>query len=313
MRGHELIRLRSEEGSILGIALIYFVVFSITGLGVLTFAWYFRKDSLDESHSYINKYAAESMANLAIWRANTGPDSLANFEDNGAISVYDSSTRILTVNTNRWDQPHEISVELDPIHTFERCLSYTLSEGDTTKGSITYLFNHRPLRFRFLPDFDITYYKQNAVQIHTGESSLKDTLPPGIHYVDGGEVTLRRGAYLAGSLVITNGGEVFLRRDVTVRSIQDSSGAWIPAIIVDSTAVISFNRRSFVYGAVFSERKLNIKGTFTGPIVAPEAKLNKQSVIDDLSSENYYNTWPPGFGELHFYDWPKRIKKGTWR
>lgn len=307
--------LNSEEGSVLGIALIYFVIFSIAGLGVLVFAMYFRQDSLDESHSYINKYAADSVINLAMWRANSGPDSLANFEDNGVISVYDSATRILMVSTNRWDQPYEINVELDPIHTFERCISYTVA-GDTSHGSIAYLFNHGPLKFEFLPSFDTTYYKQNAVQIHTGVSSYNGTLPPGIHYVDGGEVHLSNGASLEGTLVIANEGQLNFQGNpnVTIRSVPDTNGVWIPAIIFHSTAAPTvFKQRVIVDGPVFSEIDLTITGTFTGPIVAPTVTLHQQGVIDDQSSETYYNTWPPGFGELHSYDWPKKIKKGTWR
>lgn len=304
---------KTEEGSILGIAMIYFVIFSITGMGMLAFAAYFRLDTQDQSHSYTNKYAIESAVNVALWRANSGSDSLANYEDNGVTATYIDSTRILTVSTNKWNQSYQLTAEFKPIHPFGRSLSYT-GQMDTSRGTINYLFDHRPFKFAFLPTIDTAYYRQNAVQIHTGTSSYNSALPPGIHYIDGGLVRMRSGSSLDGSLVVVNGGQLEFpgNSNAIIRSIQDTNGVWIPAIIFDSTATFtSFKRRITVDGPVFSERDLRILGTFTGPIVAPDVTNWTWGTIDDQSNEQYY-TWPPGFGDLYSYDWPKKLKPGTW-
>jgi len=307
--------IHNEEGSILGIALLYFLIFSIIGMTVLELTNFFRLDSLGESHFYENKYAVESGLNVAIWRANTGEDSLANYDNNGVISEYIDSTRILTVSTSTWNLPYEVIVELKPVHSFERIESYT-TKVDTNKGTINYMFGRDPLKFIYLPDIDTAYFRQNAVQIHTVDVNYNSALTAGIHYIDGATVELRSGASLTGSLVGVNNAQIRFKKNgaTTIHAGTDTGGVYLPVIVTDSSSTVTFDKRQFVNGAVFMERdrNINIDGTFTGPIIGHRLAMKKSGIIDDQDSDIYY-VWPPGFGDLYSYDWPKMIKKGSWR
>ncbi len=306
-------RLKNEHGSILGIAMIYFLVFSITGMAILTLSAQARLLIQDNIHIVRNQYAVESILNKALWRMNSGPDSLANFTEQGVTASYVDSSRILSVSTNRWGQPRQVNVEVEQDYPFNHGVAY-LEEPDTSQFSVTTLSGHGMRKFDFLPALDTDYYIQNAVQIYTsGTTNFDDTLVSGIHYVQGGTVFLKNGAYLEGSLVVMGRLKV-VGNDVTIMAITDSNGVYIPALIVaDSTADIASNPGIVIKGAIFSIGPFDIKGgDLTGPLVGSSIVFSNNLVINDQADEKYYG-WPPGFGDFYSYDWPKQIKSGTWR
>jgi len=303
----------NEDGSILGIAVIYFLVFSIAGLAVLTFSARVRIDIQKQVHKIKNQYALESVLNKAIWRLNNLPDSLANFLDNGVIAAFDDTLKTLSVETERWSQPLSLTVEVMKDYPFNHGVA-VLVEQDTSKFSVTTLPGHRMRIFSALPEIDSDYFMDNAVQVYTsGTTTFNDTLESGIHYVSGGTVFLKNGAYLEGTLVIMGKLKV-VGTTVCLISGKDSRGVHLPALIVaDSSADISSNPGITIKGAVFSSGIFDIKGgNLTGPLVGSSIIFNNNLVINDEADEKYYE-WPSGFGDLNSYDWPQMIKKRSWK
>lgn len=306
-------QLKNDRGSILGIAMIYFLVFSITGMAILTYSAQARLNVQNHVHNIQNQYAVESTLNKALWRINNGSDSLANFEENGVIASYIDSNQTLSVSTNRWDQPVQISVEIIKDYPFNHGVA-VLVDQDTSKFSVTTLPDHGMRIFASLPSIDTSYYLQNAVQIYTsGTTNFDDTLVSGIHYVQGGTVFLKNGAYLEGSLVVMGKLKV-VGTNVSLNAVTDSNGVYIPAlIVVDSSADISSNPGIEIKGAIFSTGPFDIKGgNLTGPLVGSSIVFTKNLIINDEANEKYY-CWPPGFGDRNSYNWPKQIKKRTWK
>lgn len=208
--------LKNEEGSILGIAMIYFLIFSIMGLAVLTLAAHWQITNLEEVHDVKNRYAVESTLNLALWRINSGSNSLANFELNSTTSQYSDSTNFLTVTTNRWNKPHQIKVRMGEDHHFNHGVAAKQNLGGS--HTLTVSSAHKFRKFDFLPTIDITYFENNAVGIHDSSSfSLaNDTLSPGIHLFEGDWIILT-DMYLEGTLVF-RGTNIFFFGENTVQA-----------------------------------------------------------------------------------------------
>jgi len=306
-------QLKNERGSILGIAMVYFLVFSITGMAILNYSAQALLNVQNHVHTIQNQYAIESTMNKALWRINNGSDSLANFEENEVLASFIDSNQTLSVTTNRWDQPVQVNVEIIKDYPFNHGVA-VLVEQDTSKFSVTTLPGHGMRIFSSLPTIDTSFYRQNAVQIYTsGTTTFDDTLVSGIHYVEGGTVFLKNGAYLEGSLVVM-GKLKITGSNVSLNAIVDANNNYIPAlIVVDSSADISSNPGIEINGAIFSTGPFDIKGgNLTGPLVGSSIVFSKNLVINDEANEKYY-CWPLGFGDRESYNWPKQIKKRTWK
>lgn len=301
--------LKREEGTILGIAMVYFLIFSLMGLAVLTLAAHCHHNVLDEVHALKNRYVVESMVNLALWRINQGPDSLADFTMNGVTSQFIDSTMMLIVSTSQWWKPYNVSVELKFDDAFHNPISVT---GSIDTSNIT-----MPHGFEFqtvdsIPQIDLNYYYQHADSIYYGNQSFEDTWDPGIHYIDSGTVTLRNNFHLLGTLVVIKDLKV-VGTNVLIQAGQDSSGTYLPALIVGDSVSSTSITDITIEGAIYSLGALNInKGLLTGPIISTNLVVQNSLTIDSTGAEQYYS-YPPGFDIPAISSINKSMITGTWR
>jgi len=300
---------KNRRGSVLAIVMIYFVVFSLTGLAALAVASYYKMEVVQAKQNESNYLAVESVLNEALWRINVGADSLADFSRNGITSTYSSITRLVTISSEK----RTISVALEDMHPFSQGVAFR-DAIDTSSYSITLLPGHGIRQFPTLPTIDTTYYLSHAVAVYNGGNiNIEGVMASGIHYVKKGTVFLKNGTYLDGTLVIMGKLKV-VGTDVILNAIPDSNGTYLPALIVaDSTSDISTTPGIIIRGPIFSAGPFSMKGgTLTGPLVGTEIELSSKLDINDLSNEKYYD-YPPGFGDVHAYDWPKRISAQSWK
>ena len=90
--------------------LMLFVVFSFTGVAVLNVSYLSSANSAETVNNIKLQYATESSINEALWRINTGVDSLVNTNADGIVTLWDETTNILSVNV---DKARSISFDKD--------------------------------------------------------------------------------------------------------------------------------------------------------------------------------------------------------
>lgn len=88
--------LKEEKGYVLGMVLIFFLIFSIIGLSILEMAGDERVFAARYSHKVQAFYNAEAGINRGIWLANKVSLSAATFSNSTVNVVYDSTTKIMT-------------------------------------------------------------------------------------------------------------------------------------------------------------------------------------------------------------------------
>jgi len=294
----------------MAVAMLYFVIFSLVGMGTLILAGFSRSNSENQVTSKKIDYEMESILNIAQWRMNHGNDSLANYSENNISVTFNNSTNILSAMSTV-DTTKKISITLKHDFPFNHGVAY-LTETDTSKNSIATLPNHGIKQFNVWPDLDIDYYRNNAVKIYTSVEKFDSIMEPGIHFVESGTVRLNNGTSLNGTLVIL-GKLKIVGSNITLSAQMQPDSTYLPALIVaDSTADVSTSPAINIYGAVFSSGPLSIKGgNLTGPLVATTMRLSANLNINDQANDKYYH-WPHGFGNIDNYDWDKEIVNGSW-
>jgi len=303
---------KHEEGSVLGIIMVYFLVFSLTGLVFISLADQAQLQNVDAIHDYKNHWAVESAINEALWRMNNGPDSLATFIDSTLTSTYNETTMTLIVSTDRWDRPFEVSLDIELDHIFNNTF-YTTMPIDTSDPAITILSDDINIQLAdSLPTLDTTYYLQNAVSIYPDGVAFSDTLTSGIHYIKSGVTELKNNTYLEGTLVVLGKLKV-VGTNVFLKAGKDSSGAYLPALIVADSVTTTAITDITIEGAIISYGSFDIKsGLITGPFIGNDLNVLTSLTIDDQGSDQYY-TYYPGFGEPDTNATAKIIQKGSWR
>jgi|GEM_PF-5465660 len=88
--------IRSEEGSILGLVLIWFLIMALLGTAFLTLAAFEGRHSARQEQRAAAFFLAEGGLNLALWRINRGPDLYGTFSADNVSVVYDSIANILS-------------------------------------------------------------------------------------------------------------------------------------------------------------------------------------------------------------------------
>ncbi|MBL7135090.1 MAG: hypothetical protein ISS81_00675 [Candidatus Marinimicrobia bacterium] len=303
--------IKSEDGSILGMVLIFFLFLTIIGTAFLSLAAQEGKLSIRSVQRTQALASAESGINIGLWRLNYGPDSQGTFS-NGSMSVtYDSVAQILTSTGTSVSAYKTVSVELWKDHPFNHIVAYK-TQLDTSNYTLNHLKGRGIKHFDPLPGADSTYYDSIADFHHIGDTSFSAPLNSGIHYIDG-NVTMKNGSILIGTLFVT-GGIKFLGTVLIEAQQMPDSSLYYPAVVVGDTAETDIlgTPLLIIKGAVFSTGYVNFKGdTLTGPIVANKVVLKSGVVITDYGNEKYYK-YPPGFLGPDIYDWEKFIKKGSW-
>jgi len=307
--------IKSENGSILGMVMIFFLVLTIIGTAFLSMAAQEGKLSTRSVQRTQALASAECGINIGLWRINRGPDSQGTFS-NGSMSVtYDSLAMVLTSTGTSVSASKTVSVELWEDHSFNHILTFGESL-DTINFTLTSMKSHDIIQFNELPTVDLAYYHSIADYIYSSDQVFSSTLNSGIHYVNG-HVDAKEGTYLDGTLIATKGVKFTGHVTINAQLVPDTT-IYYPALIVcDTTSTeydeVSGNPNLTINGAIYSTGFVSFGGKLlSGPIIAPSIELKSGVIIDDLGNPQYYNN-PPGFGspeEENDYD--KFIKKGSW-
>lgn len=262
------------------------------------------------------QYAVESSINEALWRINVGADSLVNIDIDGVTTVYDSATHVLSVNVDKFQMESEILLDLSEDTHFDRGIA--AEEEVVLNGYDPGLDSEQQPRgnFEFLPDVDIDYFTDNAVEIHTNSfyKLEDDTLTDGIHVFTGNYITLEDVTLLSGTVVFTGHHVRFMYDNYIASAPGDTTGA-LPAVVFTNPNqnfdLYSQHQGETIIGAIYCKGNVTLRNGFvSGPIVGKTVTM-----YDDLNFLDTENSgkfkWTKGFGHRDNYDWPKQI--GRWK
>lgn len=305
---------RSEEGSILGLVLIWFLTMTVLGTAFLTLAAFEGQHSARQEQRAAAFFLAEGGLNLALWRINHGPDLYGTFSADGVSVVYDSITYNLSATGSSGPVFCQMDVTLFKDHPFNHIVAYC-SELDTQNYYLAYRQGHGIAHFAELPEIDLGYYFAIADYYYSSDQTFSGAMSNGIHFIDGG-VTMKNGTTLNGTLIATEGIRFLGSVTINAQQMPDSS-LYYPAIIAGDTAKteidITGNPQLVVNGIIFSTGTVIFRGRhLTGPIVADKVTLKSGVDINDVGVTTYYQ-YPPGFSPQDEFDWPKEVLSGSWQ
>ncbi len=106
-------QIKNQGGFLMGMVSVFFVIFTITGMTLLTLSYQSSRSTSNIIHKLKNKYDVESMVNLAIWEVNTGTNLRVVYGVPEVEATYVDSSNKLVVSTERYGIPYELTVELE--------------------------------------------------------------------------------------------------------------------------------------------------------------------------------------------------------
>ncbi|MCF7824422.1 MAG: hypothetical protein K9N35_09665 [Candidatus Marinimicrobia bacterium] len=288
-----------------------FVVLSFTGVAVLDVAYNSKSTSLETVANIKVQYIVESEINEALWLINTGTDSLVNTSADGITTSWDSDTHVLTVSVDTLNVSSEIAIDLDNDTHFDRGFA---SKNDIESHGYSYTTNenHSSRKFKFMPDVDLQYFINNAVNIEHGNDNswnAAEITEEGIHIFTGNNLVVE-------NINLSNSTLVFTGKNITISnnfisaptpSIYENT---LPALIfTDTEYPVTISAGNTISGTIYSVGQLNLENaSITGPVVGDIISLLEDvTLVDD---ETYYG-WAAGFGDVDSYDWPKQIGRWT--
>jgi hypothetical protein len=292
------------------------LILSLTGMAVVEFGFYGRTTAQDGAHTILNRYVVESHVNKALWRVNTFADSLVSYTDGPVTVSYDTTTMRLLVGVSQYDETRAVTADLvEDMH-----FNHSIATNDSLVLS-GYSIGAEPGRtpkgeFRFLPNLDLQYFMDNAVEIHTEDYYVYadgEIQGEGIHVFTGEEPILNSVSMENSTFVFTDEW-VYFYKDVVVKAKVEENQ--LPALVfTNPNSVFTFNKefwkQDHIEGAIYSAGKVRVKyGYITGPIVANKVTLLSNIDLKDDEHPEYY-TWHTGFGSYAAYDWPKVITNWT--
>jgi len=291
----------------LAAVIMMFMVFIYSGVAVLDLSTHTSMENQNAVQSLKNQYAVESVVNIALWRINACDDSLGNFQQDEVISQYDSTSKELTVTIDRYDKQGGVTVSLQEDTHFNHGLS--ARQGIDYNGySLT--AENDPREFDFLPEADLPYYFNNAVEVHTESNHTFLSLSDGIHVFVGNNITIKN-VTVHGTLVFTGN---FISFDKHVTIIADTTIGDPALVFTDPNESFSFHEdngadRYTINGPIYSEGTLYLRdGDLSGPIVADRIVLESNIDLTDEVSPQFYK-WTQGFGSQEDYPNPVHVKK----
>ena len=296
--------------------LMIFVVMSFTGVAVLNVSYLSHTASQETVDNIKLQYAVESSINQALWRINAGVDSLANTSYAGVTTVWDSTSQTLTVNVDKFQMESEIMLDLSEDTHFDRGIA--AEESINLNGYEPGLGQDQQIRdnFQFLPDADIQYFLDNAVQVHTQSYYTwnNTVFQNGIHVFTGNHINLSSTEIHSGTLVFTGYDVEFMFNNDITAAPADSNGAY-PALIFTNNSqnfdLYSPFGMETIIGAIYCKGNVNLyNGHISGPVVAKNVNLHANFAFSSDEHQDKYQ-WTHGFGHRSNYDWPKQI--GRWR
>lgn len=309
--------LSNQSGSVLVLIMIFFLVFTIIGIGYLSLAALEGRVSQAQVQRMQAFIRAENALNIGLWRINHGSDQEGTFDYDSLAADYDSSLLVLKGYGTSGNHTCSLAVQLFKDHPFNHIVAYQ-SNLDTSNYTLSHLPDHQVARFDVLPSIIsiLNYYYTIADYYYEGNKSFDGTMAPGIYYVNG-NVTMKNGTYLNGTLVVT--GDVKFIGHVTINAQKDPEDTtlYFPALIAGDTAKtesdILGDPLLVINGAVYSTGAVVFKGKqISGPIVASKVELKSGVTISDQGNSCYYR-FPRGFGDPADFSWHKLILKGSWQ
>ena len=307
-----------------------FTIFSFTGVAVLNESYLSNSTSMETINNIKLQYATESTINEALWRINTGVDSLVDSDVDGIVTIWDASLNILSVNVDKFEMEAEISLDLSEDTHFDRALAS--DETITTNGYDTEIEDENRSRFfTFMPEVDLDYFIDNAVAIHNESYKTWDYWwevemgGEGIHVFTGDYVELKNCRFLNSTLVFTGTNITFEHQIQIDAPVPVDSADAMPALVFtneDNYFEIeaegkNYDREDKINGAIYTAGTIVLKkGQLSGPIVGKTITMehgveyNNQIDFKDTEHPKHYR-WHKGFKHKKHYDWPKQI--GRWK
>ena len=304
--------IKSENGSVLGMVLIFFLVMTIIGIALLTMASQeavlFEKQ-LDKAKAF---RMAESGIDIALWRINSGSNYLGTFSNDSISVTYDSTSMVLNSTGTSGSHQQTLSVNLYEDHPFNHIVSYS-GTLDTSNFSMDVVSGHEVKSFDALPTIDLNYFIGIADHIDTTDMTFQAASLNGI-YVVLGDVTMKNGTVLNGTMVLTGSIRFIGHVEIHAQQIPDTNIYYPALVALDTSQTLESEIYGFpnliVEGAIYCSNFVILKGgTISGPIVAKDIVLMANVEIDDEGSDKYYNTFP-GVEEEEKLD--KYIDRGSW-
>ncbi|MBC8193292.1 MAG: hypothetical protein ISR87_10480 [Candidatus Marinimicrobia bacterium] len=294
--------------------LMVFVIFSFTGVAVLNVSYLSSSASMETVNNIKLQYEMESSINEALWRINSGRDSLVNYSSGGITTLWDPQLNILSVAVENYQMETEILLDLSSDTPFDRAIS---SNNPINTGGYTadVAEEHDIRQFDELPIVNYGYFLLNTAVVHHGnqeswsESSLQ---VEGIHIFLGNNLDIS-GLDLENSTLVFLGNDIVFSNDNIIKApVPEDDTDAVPAVVL-LNPYTSFNIQAgtHIEGAIYCAGQLNIEdATLTGPIVAKTINLTNDVDFIDENHPEYYR-WTKGFGNKNDYDWPKHVAR--WR
>jgi len=310
--------------------LMIFTIFSFTGVAVLNISYLSSSTSMETINNIKLQYATESSINEALWRINTGVDSLVDSDDDGITTVWDASTNILSVSVDKFQMESEILLDLSEDTHFDRALA---SDETIETNGITpdYEEENRSRFFTFMPEVDLDYFTDNAVAIHNesfkqwDDEDAEDFGGEGIHIFTGWFIELKNCTFENSTLVFTGRFVFFQHQNIINAPVPVDSADAMPALVFTNPNNYfeieaegkNYDREDKINGAIYTAgtivmKKGELSGPIVGKVITMEEGLDYANHIKfkDREHPKHYR-WNKGFKHKKDYDWPKQI--GRWK
>ena len=293
-----------------------FTIFSFTGVAVLNVSYLSSSTSMETISNIKLQYATESSINEALWRINTGVDSLVDSDVDGITTVWNADTKVLSVNVDKFDMESEILLDLSDDTHFDRGIA--AEETVDLDGYDAGLDADRQVRsnFNFLPEVDLQYFLDSAVQVHSESWKTWDneSFEDGIHVFTGNYITIADCDLSSGTMVFTGRRVRFIGGNVITAPLGDTTATNAAIIFTNEEQnfeIYSPYADESITGAIYCKGDITLyNGNISGPIMGKNVSLHNNFNLSDNENTNRFR-WTKGFGHRHNYDWPKQI--GRWK
>ena len=290
-------------------------VFSITGLGVLNLALQVNFDTDAAARAIEERLDADSAVNIALWKVNSGGDTLGNYTDGNVTSVFDSTELTLTVSIAGSDDTTGYRIYLERDHHFKHALASQFEIEHYSYIIETEPNNLHRDNFDFLPEADLSYWMARADSVFADNARLfqDGDLPEGV-LIFTGTANKFQGMNLTNTtMVFSGGGEVEFRQSNTIKAAYTDSTVNPALVFTDSVATIYFHKTNLsridsVIGPIYSLGSIRIgRSALSGPVVGRDIAVIANVDMLDEDYPQFYTNWPQGFDLIDTYDWPKQI------
>ena len=307
-----------------------FTIFSFTGVAVLNVSYLSSSNSQETINNIKLQYATESSINQALWRINTGADSLVNTNVDGITTLWDPGLNILSVNVDKFQMEAEILLDLSEDTHFDRALASD-ETIDTDDNTPDFDEENQSRFFTFMPEVDLDYFTDNAVAVHNeswkrwDDKDADDMGGEGIHIFTGWFIELKNCTFENSTLVFTGKYIGFEHQNIVNAPVPVDSADAMPALVFtrsDNYFVVeaegkNYDRQDKINGAIYTAGTIILKkGELSGPIVGKTIRMEdgedyaNHIYFKDTEHRHHYR-WHKGFKHKNHYDWPKQI--GRWK